>query len=288
MNDNERLDKQANVIARQMIRGLAWPTIALAVTITSLYILTLTQTSSGRLGLWWAYLIVSSLTYTVYTVLHEAVHGSIHGRNKSLMWVNSGLGFLAGQILFISFKAHQNEHLAHHRNTNLKGLDPDLYVDGDRPIDLIRGAFRAIYTQYDYFFRHSLKHASHRDKLIVTVEVILMVGWRLAFVLASSWAVGLVLFVLATLTGLLLLVVLFVWLVHRPNESPERYKNTNTILLPKQIHSIGTWVWLFQNYHSVHHLFPKVPFYKYRKLFEEIEPVMIAHRAPIIRWGASK
>ena len=41
------------------------------------------------------------------------------------------------------------------------------------------------------------------------------------------------------------------------------------------------WFWMFQNYHSIHHLFPRVPFYKYAELFEEIEDVMVAKQAPI-------
>ena len=46
-----------------------------------------------------------------------------------------------------------------------------------------------------------------------------------------------------------------------------------------------TWLWGFQNYHSIHHLFPRVPFYRYRKLFTDIEEIMIARDAPIYRLG---
>ena len=41
------------------------------------------------------------------------------------------------------------------------------------------------------------------------------------------------------------------------------------------------WLWMFQNYHSIHHLFPRVPFYKYAELYEEIEDVMAARQAPV-------
>ncbi|MGY8889158.1 MAG: fatty acid desaturase [Pseudomonadales bacterium] len=37
------------------------------------------------------------------------------------------------------------------------------------------------------------------------------------------------------------------------------------------------------NYHCIHHLFPKVPLYHYKKLFNEIEPGMAERGAPIIR-----
>jgi len=42
------------------------------------------------------------------------------------------------------------------------------------------------------------------------------------------------------------------------------------------------WFWLGQNLHSIHHLFPRVPFYKYHALHRDIEPVLQAQGTPII------
>ena len=42
------------------------------------------------------------------------------------------------------------------------------------------------------------------------------------------------------------------------------------------------WFWLGQNLHSIHHLFPRVPFYRYHALHREIEPIMRAHGTPIV------
>ena len=38
---------------------------------------------------------------------------------------------------------------------------------------------------------------------------------------------------------------------------------------------------MFQNYHSIHHLFPRVPFYQYARLYSDIEAVMVAKGAPV-------
>jgi beta-carotene hydroxylase len=88
--------------------------------------------------------------------------------------------------------------------------------------------------------------------------------------------------------GAFMLVILFAWLVHRPYNKTKRYENTSTFVFPGISDSIITWMWLFQNYHSVHHLFPKVPFYKYRELYLKIENVMIKKNAPIIRIMGAK
>jgi hypothetical protein len=42
-------------------------------------------------------------------------------------------------------------------------------------------------------------------------------------------------------------------------------------------------IWVNQNYHSIHHLFPRVPFYRYPALFNDIERIMVAKGAPIYR-----
>jgi beta-carotene hydroxylase len=47
-------------------------------------------------------------------------------------------------------------------------------------------------------------------------------------------------------------------------------------------------LWGYQDYHSIHHLFPKVPFYRYRRLFNEIADRMDQMGAPVYRltWAA--
>ena len=80
-------------------------------------------------------------------------------------------------------------------------------------------------------------------------------------------------------------VTLFAVAVHHPNTGRGRYVDTSTIILPAWINGPVTWLWLFQNYHSIHHLFPRVPFYRYRAVFERIADIMAARGAPIYRIG---
>lgn len=57
--------------------------------------------------------------------------------------------------------------------------------------------------------------------------------------------------------------------------------DTSTIVIGGVTGRLLTLLWGYQNYHSIHHLFPRIPFYRYRRLFEEIELVMVAKGAPI-------
>ena len=91
--------------------------------------------------------------------------------------------------------------------------------------------------------------------------------------------------VLANVAGVTLLGFLFAWVVHTPFEETDRYRDTATILLPKPLHGPLTRLWLWQNYHAIHHLFPRVPYYRYDRLFDEIRPGMAERGAPIIELG---
>ena len=88
---------------------------------------------------------------------------------------------------------------------------------------------------------------------------------------------------MAWIIGAIILIYLFAYVVHRPHDQVGRYVDTSTILPPEiPILLAGlNWFWMFQNYHSIHHLFPRVPFYKYAELYEEIEDVMEAKQAPV-------
>ena len=110
---------------------------------------------------------------------------------------------------------------------------------------------------------------------------------RLAFVALGYWVEGAALFLVGGLGGVLLTMYLFAYLVHTPHEAEGRYLDTSTIIIPGRLGRVLTLAWGFQNYHSIHHLFPRVPFYRYCQVFDEIEDVMNARGAPIYRLGGS-
>jgi beta-carotene hydroxylase len=76
---------------------------------------------------------------------------------------------------------------------------------------------------------------------------------------------------------------LFAYVVHTPHAAVGRYVDTSTFIVPGKLGTLVTVLWGYQNYHSIHHLFPRVPFYRYADLFAEIEDIMIAKGAPIHR-----
>lgn len=284
--DLKTLEQAANTAARSRMGEFAWPTVLLGLAAVSGYVATVWMTVAGLIPLWGAFLLATLCVYAVYTVLHDAVHGSINGKMKSLQWLNDLLGYAAGQVMGISFLAHRKSHLAHHRHTNEPGKDPDLQFADGGLWDLIAGALKAVPVQYSYFFQIVWTNAKPKERAIVITELALIVCSRAALVIAGFWMPAIVIFVLAAVAGLLLLVVLFAWSVHYPHNQTGRYHDTTIIQLPRWLETPGTLAWLYQNYHAVHHLFPRVPFYRYRDLYREIKPAMEANGAPIRVLGA--
>ena len=67
----------------------------------------------------------------------------------------------------------------------------------------------------------------------------------------------------------------FAYLTHKPHEVHERYRDTNVFWVKgKTFEPIVNWLYMFQNFHLIHHLFPRVPFYLYPNAFRSLKPVL--------------
>ena len=285
MSMTDPLDKQAVASASKYMGQVAWPTVRLGLLFAVAYVAAVGLAMAGLLALWIAVPVVAFVTYLSYTVLHEAVHGSIGGNGRSFRWLNKAMGYLAAWITMIPLTAHRYEHMAHHRYANDEQGDPDFHMGRmrDSLFAPVRVALKAWVCQFAYYANNRWAYAPLRQNAALCLEVAASLVPRLALVMAGYWVEGLALFVLAWILGAIILVYLFAYVVHRPHEQVGRYVDTATILPPESpaMRAGLNWFWMFQNYHSIHHLFPRVPFYKYAELFEEIEDVMVAKQAPI-------
>ena len=295
MDDIAALNKIASQKAKNYYCGLAWPTMLIGLTSFLAYWALPYLVLLNGFSLWLAIPTMVALTYAAYTVLHECVHGSINGSYTSMKWVNDGLGYLAGTILAIPLTAHRIEHLTHHANTNHAEKDPDGYSANivSSPLDMMKTAWRGIAIQYELYSQRYWPKATVGKKATFVIEIAFTVLLRvLPFIvlwrtgdpeLIAGWWRGLMLFVVAGLLGIIVLVYFFAYIVHRPHAVMGRYVDTSTIVIPRPFSTVATVMWGYQNYHSIHHLFPRVPFYRYRRLFHDIAETMDAMKAPVYR-----
>lgn len=281
--DLAALNKQAIAAARRHMGSLAWPTVALSVLALAGFVLNLAFFAAGVTPVWAALIILAGLTYFAYTPLHEAVHGNINGEHERLKWLNDLCGYLMAPMIAIPYSSHRVEHFTHHRYTNQPDKDPDFMVSqmagGFLPALATVGKF--FWLQNTFFVKQYWATASARERVVYSLEVLVSVGWRVAFIVAVARPGTAAVILLGYLMGGFFTAYWFAYRPHLPYTEPQRYRNTSSLIMPKWMKPVE-WFWLGQNLHSIHHLFPRVPFYRYHALHREIEPVMRAHGTPIV------
>lgn len=277
------LNKQAIAAAKRHMGQVCWPTALLAVGVVVAFVATLLLFAQGVLPVWGAVLLVGALTYFSYTPLHEAAHGNVNGSNEKLKWLNDLCGYLVAPLIAVPYASHRLEHFTHHRYTNQPDKDPDYVVSGmgKGPWQALVTIVKFIWVQNSFFVTHHWRTASLKERTIYCLELTVSLGWRVAFVVLAGQQGALLVVLLGYLLGGFFTGYWFAYRPHIPYQDPTRYRNTNSLIMPVWMKPLE-WFWLGQNLHSIHHLFPRVPFYRYHALHREIEPVMRAHGTPII------
>lgn len=281
--DRTRLNKQAIASAKHYMGKMAWPTILLTVGVLSAFVLSLWLYALGIISPWLAFLACSLLTYMSYTPLHEAAHGNIHGQNDKHKWVNDLCGYVVAPIISIPYASHRLEHFTHHRYTNQEGKDPDFIVSSMRkgPFTAIAVVLKFLWTQNIFFIEHGWHAASLKERSIYCLELVVALGWRVGFLVMVDQPGAFAVIILGFLAGGLFTTYWFAYRPHFPYNQTERYRNTSSLIMPRWMKPFE-WLWLGQNLHSIHHLFPRVPFYQYHALHRDIEPILHAHATPIV------
>lgn len=281
--DLSALNKQAIATAKEYTGGTAWLTVVLVAFVLCAFVVNLWLFASGQIPLWAATLVYAVVTYMSYTPLHEAAHGNIHGNNDRLQWLNDLCGYLVAPLITVPYSTHKVEHFTHHRYTNQPEKDPDFVVSGmgGGALAFIVCGFKFLWTQNTFLFRDYWPTAPRRERATYVAEVSLAIGWRVAVLAMMPQLSTLVLLVVGYLAGAFFTAYWFAYRPHLPYREPARYRNTNSLIMPLWMKPLE-WFWLGQNLHSVHHLFPRVPFYRYHALHREIEPILRAHGTPVI------
>lgn len=277
------LNKQAITAAKQHMGQVAWPTVALVILVLTGFVLNLALFAIGLLPIWAALLILAALTYMSYTPMHEAAHGNIHGSRDQLKWLNDLCGFLVAPLIGIPYASHRLEHFTHHRYTNQPDKDPDFMISGigKGPLGAIVTVLKFFWVQNSFFAREHWGTSPLKERVIYCAEIVVSVSWRVAFVLLVDQPGILSVILIGYLMGGLFTAYWFAYRPHIPYQDPTRYRNTNSLIMPLWMKPFE-WFWLGQNLHSIHHLFPRVPFYRYHALHREIEPIMRAQGTPIV------
>ncbi|MDI1265152.1 MAG: fatty acid desaturase [bacterium] len=266
-------------LARELSPPVAWPTLALALLLPATFATIATLGLTRSVPVWACTPILALVSYAHYTLVHEAIHGNVVSKPRSLAWINTVVGWIGALGMGIGWPFLQRTHVLHHSHTNTE-RDPDIVVKGTFaelmmkwvrnlrtaliPLFLIRYIDPAIYKRIGSI----LSPSDIAQVSAVTLGSLLLLLAGIATGHVADWFF---LWFLPTRLGVLILNIFFQWLPHHPFDRTERYHNTRLSLWPG-----GTFLTLQQNLHLMHHLWPSVPFYNYARLYRALQLLLVA------------
>lgn len=104
-------------IARDLSPAVAWPTVALALILPTSFMAIAALGFTGALPLWICTPLLALVSYAHYTLVHEAVHGNVVSKPRSLGWINTVVGWIGALGLGLGWPALQRTHVLHHSHT---------------------------------------------------------------------------------------------------------------------------------------------------------------------------
>jgi len=273
-------EQEAQQVVIRHIGGFAWPTVLLLAFCVGIYGACVLYMLADPQFSWWVVAGIATCAYAAYTAIHDAVHGAITGMSIKLRWVNEWVGYVASHMLGVSFIGHRRGHLKHHRATNHPTDDPDMAFSAHSLPSLVAVWFKGI--PKEWVFAVTFQHFTAAEKRIVVLEyVAILVTRALLLIFCADLGVTLAILLLGHMVGNAVLTTFFAWIVHHPHNEQERMKTTTVYQARGGLDTVMTLLWGFQNYHAIHHLYPKVPFFRYRKLYRTLEPYLLEHGVPV-------
>lgn len=262
---------------RDLLKGhptIAWPTVFVALLSVGGWAVSIYAGFQGTLSVGVACASATLFAYWAFTPLHDATHRSL---SKNAI-INEGFGWLSSVPLLAAFSAFRYMHLTHHKHANNPELDPDYWSGGGRRWTLVPRWLTQDLHYYVIAVRVSrelgvafMAQTWGFFFLIYCVVAALMVQ---GYVLETIWLI-----LIPSRLAIALLAATFDWLPHDPHEvesRDDRFRATSILIDPWL-----TPLFLFQNYHLIHHLYPAVPFYRYARIWELERERLIEHGARV-------
>ncbi|UPT75354.1 MAG: fatty acid desaturase [Elusimicrobiota bacterium] len=250
----------------------AWPTAGVCLAALAVQA---GSTAAAVTGAWPAaagVLVNAACAYAQFTVLHDALHGSA----SRIRPLNEALGYAATFTLCGPYAAIRRNHLHHHAHANDPREDPDFWAAGETWAGTALRCLTMLQRHYwAYFTKLRRRDRAYAESVATAALILGLHAW--------AWAGGflaemLLYWTLPAQLAVAALALTFDYWPHRPHTARGRLRDTANIL--------PAWLdpfFLCQNLHAVHHLFPQLPWYRYREAHAILDPGLRAAGVP--QWG---
>jgi fatty acid desaturase len=248
------------VLTGGTVPRFAIPTLAIWLSALIAFVMSTIMTTIAVEPIWVTIPVNAAVTFVMFSVVHEAVHNSI-GRKR---WINALFGRLAWIFVSptFSFPSFVFIHLSHHRYANDRANDPDTFATHSPWWQLpFRWAFADLFYVVYYIRRIRSRPTSELAETAVMFGLNVAV-LAVAAVTRNLWLLAVV-FVIPQRIGLTILAWWFDWLPHHGLEDTPGSNRHRAARIRVGMEWLFTPLMLSQNYHLIHHLHPRVPWYRY-------------------------
>lgn len=239
---------------------VAWPTVLLMLACHAAIAFSWYGVLTDRLPLWAACVINCIAFYGLFTPSHDGMHRSL----SRVGWLNELLLFITVQpaVPLSTGHALRVMHMQHHKHLNDPVMDPD-HAHGHSLKGALWGWFwwDIAYVQYYRQHKDDIHPSNYRRiawDLWAPYVPILALAWFFPLEMLLLW------FIPARFMAWMICAT-FMYLPHWPHEVSDKQDAYQATTVRKGAEWLLSPLLVYQNYHLVHHLYPTIPFYRYRK-----------------------
>jgi fatty acid desaturase len=260
----------------------AWPTIGLFIGAIFLFVSSSLLIIQSSIPLIVAIIANTCALFMLFTVLHDASHRSLSQNVRINEYLGSICAFLISPLAGI--KVFRFIHMQHHRFTNEDRVnDPDAWC-GKGSIWTLPLRWMSLDLHYVvwYLGKWRTRPKKEHAELILTISTTLVL---FSLIIAKGWFFWLLtLWLIPSRISSTWLALAFDYLPHFPHDTKGRDNEYRATNLRLGFSGIMTPLFLSQNYHLIHHLYPRIPFYRYPRIWKMAQQELKDAGARILTW----
>jgi ring-1,2-phenylacetyl-CoA epoxidase subunit PaaE len=223
-----------------------------------------------------------AVTFLMFSVAHDSTHHAISTNTR----VNDFFGHISMPffVAWGNFRLLKFIHIEHHRNTNeVKTVDPDAWCE-EGPWWQLPLRWATVDLWYLVFYVRRIKD---RPRAEVALTFAVFAGFWIAVAALTSRGYGSELvwgYFIPQRAGIVILAWWFDYLPHNGLTATQREDRYRATRVRVGAEGLLTPLFVYQNYHLVHHLHPSVPFYRYVRAWRRNEQAYLDRNAAISTW----
>lgn len=274
---NARINDEAYFQTLRIKPLIAWPTVLLMLACHAGIAYSWYGVLTDTLPMWAGCVISSFAMYGIFSPSHDGMHRSL----SRVGWLNELLLFITVQpaVPLSTGHALRVMHMQHHKYLNQSGPDPDHDIAKDWKNAFWMWFWWDIrYSHYFQLYKNDIPANNHRRiwyDLTVPFVVLATLMWFFPWEMLFLWFIP-------TRFMAWMICFTFMFLPHFPHETTEKQDRYKATTIRQGWEWLLTPLLVYQNYHLMHHLYPTIPFYRYRKAWLARLDQHMAHRPAIV------